>query len=339
MFHRTLACGLIAGLALAGAPARTFAIGPNHGGGAAGHAAAAPSGPVHSSASAGGCGPVMTTVTVYEQVPETYTGTRTVYKNECVSEAYTAYRTETVPEARQVTRYVSRQVHETKQITVNTWQTVQTTEMRTVTKRVPVCKEVTTISRKCVDNGCWQSECVETFASKLKGKFNSCGHCPEYTSRKVWVSNKQWVETPCTKMVKSYECVTECVPTTVCKKVCVPEVKTVTSCRTVCEPITETVTVNVCKTVPYTGTRMVNKCVPVTESYTATRMVCRAVQKQVASYPSTGCGTGCGDACDPCSTGSGSGFGSKLRGMFSGGSLGLFKGKSCGGSSSTCGCN
>ena len=137
----------------------------------------------------------------------------------------------------------------------------------------------------------WQDECVETFASKLRGKFNSCGHCPEYTTRKVWHSNKQWIECPVTKTVKSYECVTETCPVTVCKKVCVPEVKNVTCCRTVCEPITETITVNECRTVPYTATRCVTKCVPVQEQVTCCSMVKRCVEKQVPA---------CDNCCNPC---------------------------------------
>lgn len=323
MFHRTLVYGLIAGAALMGSPAKSRACaGP-----CGGHSAA-------SNPCAPAAAPVFTTVTVYEQVPETYTATRTVYRTEYVNETYTAYRHECVPEQRQVTRYVSRQVQEVKNVTVNTWQTVQSTEMRTVTKRVPVCKQVTTITRKCVDNGCWQNECVETFRSKLRGKFaGDCGHCPEFTSRKVWVPNKQWIEVPCTKTVRSYECVTECVPVTVCKKVCVPEVRQVTCCRTVCEPVTETVTVNVSRCVPYQATRQVAKCVPHCETYTATRLVCKPVQKQVACYPAA-------PACDPCATDccdSGKGFGGRLRGLFSGFGGGLFGGKnSCG---SSCGCN
>ncbi|MBY0231693.1 MAG: hypothetical protein K2W96_20600 [Gemmataceae bacterium] len=320
MFHRTLVYGLVAGVALMGLPAKSRAT-HGHGGAAAAPVASAPvaSGPVASSAPAGGCGPVYTTVTVYEQVPETYTATRTVYRTEHVNETYTAYRHECVPEQRQVTRYVSRQVQEVKTITVNNWQTVQTTEMRNVTKRVPVCKQVTTITRKCVDNGCWVDECVETFASKLKGKFaDECNpHCPQYRTRKVWQSNKQWIEVPCTKTVKTWECVTECVPVTVCKKVCVPETRQVTCCRTVCEPVTETVTVNVSRCVPYTATRCVAKCVPVCENYTATRYVCRAVQKQVACAPAANaCNDACSNACDDC--GSGRGFGGRLRGLFAG---------------------
>ena len=328
MFPRALVYGLVAGTALMGLPAKSMA---GHGGAAAPVAG----GPVVSSAAGAGCAGAMNTVTAYEQVPETYTATRTVYKTQYVNEAYTAYRTETVPETRQVTRYVSRQVQEVKNVTSYTYQTVQSTEMRTVTKRVPVCKPVTTISRKCVDNGCYQDQCVETFCSKLKGKLHGdCGHCPDYRSKKVWVPNKQWIETPCTKMVRSYECVTETCPVTVCKKICVPQTRQVTCCRTVCEPVVSTVTCNVTKCVPYSCTRQVAKCVPVCESYTATRMVCRAVQKQVPCAPAANaCDNGCGNgnACDQCC--SGGGFGSRLRGLFSG-----FGGGLCGHKASSCGC-
>src|SRR4029077_15889748 len=45
-------------------------------------------------------GPAMQTVRVQEWVPEHYQATRTVSKTECVQQAYTAYRTECVPETR-----------------------------------------------------------------------------------------------------------------------------------------------------------------------------------------------------------------------------------------------
>src|SRR5262249_12311690 len=140
-----------------------------------------------------------------EMVPETYQATRTVYRQVTENQTYTAYRTETVPETRTVTRYVSRQVTEQVPVTTYSYHTVQETVMKNVTRRVPVCKPVTTITRKCVDNGHYETQCVETFLSKCRGKRNPCGHCPEYTSRQVWCSNKQWIECPVTKMVRSYE--------------------------------------------------------------------------------------------------------------------------------------
>lgn len=318
MFHRNLICGVLASVALIGLPGMS-------------RASAAPCG---GCAPAPSCAPVMTTITVYEQVPETYTATRTTYKTECVNETYTAYRHECVPETRQVTRYVSKTICETKDVVVNKWICTPVTEMKTITKKVPVCKEVTTISRKCVDQGCYVDECVETLCSKLKGAMSKCGHCPEYKTKKVWCPNKVWVETPCTKTVRTWECVTECVPCTVMKKTCVSEVQKVTCNRVVCEPVCETITVNVSRCVPYTATRQVTKCVPVCETYTATRLVCRAVQKQVACAAPAPAADCCHAETSCCS--SKKGFG----GLFSGGFGGMFKKCGCAPAPSCgCGCN
>lgn len=318
MLRRNLICGLLASVALIGLPGMTLA---DH------HSTTpadskAPAAPVASSSS-GACPPGMTTITVYERVPETYTATRTVYKTEYVDETYTAYRMESVPETRQVTRYVSKTITEVKDVVVNKVMCVPTTEYRTVTKRVPVCKQVTTISRKCVDQGHYECVSTETLLSRLRGHFNPCDHCPDYRTRKQWVPNYVTIETPVTKTVRSFECVTETVPVTVNKKVCVQEVKKVNVCRVVCEPVTETVTVNVQKCVPYTATRKVAKCVPVTETYTATRMVCKPVQKQVP-VSNDPCADPCKDPCaQPCS-------GGRLRSLFRGGFGGLFRGCGCG---------
>lgn len=313
MFHRTLICGLLGGVALIGLPGMTHA---SH------HASSAPVSSASAPVVGPGCAPapIVTTVTVYEQVPETYTATRTVYKSELVTESYTAYKYETVQEPKTVTKYVPKTIKEVKEVVVSKWVCVPTVEHKTVTKKVPVCKTVTEMQRKCVDQGCYKETCEETLVSRLKGHFHGCGHCPDYRTKKVWVPNKVWVETPVTKTVRSWECVTETVAVTVNKKVCVQEKQNVETCRVVCEPVTETVMVSVSKCVPYAATRQVSKCVPVTETYTATRYVCKPVQKQVVSNPA------------PCSESR-----SLFSGLFSGGFGGLFKGCGCGKAAPDCG--
>jgi hypothetical protein len=259
--------------------------------------------------------PAYKTVCVTEWVPETYTGTRTVYKKECVPEKYTAYRTECTAECKTRTctfnRVVSEWVEEARTVCVCT--PVQ--EERTVMKKVVTCVPVTTMVCKTVDNGHWECKevaCGPTLTERLHGLLgklkrhhdcgcesacgDSCGGCetacaPRTKTVKVWVSCKTTVQVPCTRMERKVECVPEKCMVTVNKMV--PTTKMVKVCKTRCVPETktETYTVMVPHKVAYEATRMVTKCVPVTEKYTCCKMVARQVEKQVA------CDTGCGESC------------------------------------------
>jgi hypothetical protein len=247
--------------------------------------------------SAACCAPAVRTITVNEWVPETYEATRTVYRPECVTEKYTAYRTECVTETRtrQVTcnRYVTEYVDKP----FTTWTCVPTCETRTVCKTVWVCKPVTTVKRRCVDQGHY--ECREVPAHPLLGRLrhkNDCCDpcapcCPPTKTVKVWVPCKVWIEEPCTRMERCRETRYETCQVTVIKKVCTTEVRKVAVCKCVPECKTETYCVQVPRQVAFEATRTVTKCVPVVEKYTACRMVCRTVQKQV-----------CDDCCSICCT-------------------------------------
>jgi hypothetical protein len=213
-----------------------------------------------------------------EMVPEYYTTTRTVMRQECRQEKYTAYRCESycVPEQRTCTTY--KRVCETTMVPKTVCCKVPCWEDRVemCTRMVKQC--VTEYRTKCVDNGHWETQCVPAgpgLFDRLCGKNDCCDSCPRYKSKKVWVSCKQTVCEPVTRT----KCVRECYP--VCKKVCTykTEVKTVmTPCTTwKCVPECSTVTVNVTKTrmVPYEACRMVSVCVPHCETVTLCRMVPR----------------------------------------------------------------
>lgn len=289
MSYRHAIRGLLAGLALVAASASAQA---GHGSsgccGSANHSGPIAPTPAYAAAS-NACAPATRTITVYEQVPEYYETTRTVYRQQQVQETYTAYRHECVPETRTRTKTVYRQVQEWKDVTTCTYKCVQVMETRTTYKKTKVCKEVCTVKRKCVDQGHWETQCVEVkpLFSKKSCDPCACEPCPRYKSKKVWVPCKVWVETPCVKKVW----VTECTPCTeqvcVTKKVPCYETKKVCCTRCVPECVTETYTVNVSRCVPYQATRCVTKCVPVGEKVTACRMVCKPVCKEVP-------------VCDPC---------------------------------------
>jgi hypothetical protein len=281
MFKSHLISGLLAGVALLGVCSYVDASGPC--GDSCGDSCAAP------------CAPAMRTVLVKEWFPENYETTRTTYKTEYVTETYTAYRTECVPETRTYTTNVTRMVPVTKDVEVTTYKCVPSVEMRTVTKKVPVCREVTTVTRKCVDQGHWecvQVECKPGLLERLHHKDCCCEPCPKYKTKKVWVPCKVWVETPCTKTVRTFECVTEQVAVTVNHTVPVKEIRKVCSYTCVSEPVVKTCTVNVSRCVPYQATRCVAKCVPVVEKVTACRMVCRMVEKQVPACEASCCSGG-----------------------------------------------
>jgi hypothetical protein len=248
------------------------------------------------SGACGGCGaaPAMQTICVQEWVPEHYQCTRTV------QEHYTAYRTQCCPQQQTKCITVNRMVPEWREICKTVCVPVTVCEQRTVMKTVTVCKPVTTCTRKCVDQGHYECQCVpvKSFFSKSKccdPCSCCCQPCQKTKMKKVWVPCKVWIETPCTKMVKC----TECVPTVCNVKVCkmVPQVQKCRVCcyRCVPEQKTITCTVMVQKCVPYQACRTVTKCIPCQETFTACRMVCRTVQKQVPV-----CNTCCNTCCDSC---------------------------------------
>jgi hypothetical protein len=261
----------------------------------------------------------MRTVTVTEWVPEQYESCRTVYKTEYVNETYTAYRTECVPETRTRMVTVSRMVPECRDVVRTTYKCVPTQETRTCTKQVWTCKPVTTIHRKCVDQGHWECcevPCEPGFFSRLgshrrHGCDDPCAPaCCEVKTKTVkkWVPNKVWIETPVTKMVRTCEYVPYTTCVTVNKMVPVQEVHKVTVNRCVTEQQCQTYTVNVARQVPYQATRCVAKCVPVQEKVTCCRMVPRQVQKCVPVCEP------CEPACDACETGHRGFFGRRHSG-------------------------
>jgi hypothetical protein len=255
------------------------------------------------------------TVCVTEWVPEYYQATRTAWKSEVVPQTYTAYRTEMVPTQQTRTYLVSKCVPEVQTRTRIVCTPVTEVQPRTITRCVVNCVPVTTMCTRTVDRGHYECrEVVEPCApaatscghgGRLGGLFRGRNHgscaapcgddCgPTYVTRtvRVWVPNCVTESYPVTRMQRQVSYVNETVNVTVCKMVPKEETYQVTVNKIVCEPRTETVTVNVCKMVPYEATRMVTRCVPVTENYTACRMVPRTVERQVACYDSYGDGMG-----------------------------------------------
>lgn len=242
-------------------------------------------------------------ITVYEWVPEKYTTTRTVYKKECREETYTCYRCENVTEAREVVCQRMVPCMETK--IVERCVCVPVCEERTVMQQRCVCKPVTKCVRKCVDQGHWECkevECGPTLHDRLKKCFhkkdccdpcaNQCCEapaCPRTKTVKVWCAKPTWVEQQVTCMQKVTECVpVKCKVTVYKKEMRKEEVK---CCVNKC--VTEKKIVNVCvqKKVPYQAKRQVQVCVPVQEKVECCRMVCKAVEREVADH---------GDCCVPC---------------------------------------
>jgi len=244
----------------------------------------------------------MRTVPVTEWVPENYETFRTVYRTQCVQETYTAFRTICVPEVRTQVITVNQTIPEVHHVTRTTYVSVPTVEHKTVMKRVAVCKPVTTVTRKTVDMGhyeCREVPAREGCLTKLRKMCSRddccCEPCPPpMKTVKVWCPNKVCVETPHTRMVKTYECVPTVVPVTVCRMV--PQQCTVPVTTYRCVPVQKTVssTVMVAKQVPYQGVRTVARCVPVQERVSMCRLVPHTVLKQVPA-----CDTGC-EAPAPC---------------------------------------
>jgi len=237
------------------------------------------------------CAPAMRTICVVECVPEYYTTTRTVYRQEKVIEKYTAYKCETVPETRTRTCTVYEKVPVCETRTRTYCVSVPCTEQRTCMEKFWVCKPVTTCKKKCVDKGhyeCREEPCGSSWLSKFGSKKKDCCdpcacscECPKTKTVKVWVPCKVWVEEQCTKMVRvcEYRPVTKCVTT--CKKEVRHENYQVTVCKCVPKTKVETYTACVEKKTPYEATREVCKSVPHQETVTCCRMVKRTVEKQV----------------------------------------------------------
>jgi hypothetical protein len=219
------------------------------------------------------CGPAFRTVTVTEYRPTTVEEVRTVYKRVCETEKYTAYRTECESQTR--TR------------TVCCTKLVPTVEERTITRRVAVCKPVTVMVTKTRDCGhyeCREVPCGPSFHDRVRKHFhhndccaNECCEVVRTKTVKVWVPNIVCEQVPCTRIERTWECVTEKCNVTVCK--CVTENKE------------ETYTVLVPKCVPYEATRTVSRCVAVQEKVNVCKLVPCTVEKQVPC-----CETSC---CEP----------------------------------------
>jgi hypothetical protein len=256
-------------------------------------------------------GPATCTVWVNEWVPEQYQATRTVYRTEQRTETYTAYRTVSVPEqrTRTVTHYrmVPETVMECRTVCVN----VPVCEERTVMKTKTCWKRVTEIERKCEDKGhyeCREVPCGPSLRDRLSKHFGHKKDCcadeccePVRTKTvRVWVPCPTWVEKPVCKLKRVTECYPEVIKVNTCRKEFRTEQVAVTRCRCVPECRTETYTVCVSRCVPYQATRCVSVCVPHQETYTACRMVCRKVAREVTVAPACEpdcCAPAC---CTPC---------------------------------------
>ncbi|MBY0523936.1 MAG: hypothetical protein K2R98_11090 [Gemmataceae bacterium] len=254
------------------------------------------------------CAPAYRTVCCYEWVPEQFQATRTCYKTECRQETYTAYRCECVPETRTRVCTVYKMVPETRVETRTYCVCVPVCEEKTVMQACWSCVPVTKMVKKCVDQGHWECRevcCKPSLCDRIKEACKKhkegCCYCPppvKTKTEKCWVPCKVWVECPVTCMEKvcTYKPVTvKCVSY---KKELRSEQVNVTCCKCVAEQRTETYTCYTTRQVPVQCTRNVAVCVPVTETVTCTRMVCRKVEKQVACAP-TCCETSC---CTPCCT-------------------------------------
>jgi hypothetical protein len=247
------------------------------------------------------CAPATRTITVTEYKPTTVEEVRTVYKTVCEQEKYTAYRSECVPEVRTRTVCCTKQVPVVEERTCTVWKSVPTVEERIVTKKVAVCKPVTTYVTKTRDCGhyeCREVPCGPSFSERLHKAFHhhDCCECEcpcecvRTKTVKCWVPNIVCEQVPCTRMVKTWECVTEKCNVTVCKQVAETKTVQVTVCKCVNETKEEKYTVMVSKCVPYEATRTVSRCVPVQEKVTVCKLVPCTVEKQVA----------CDACCEPC---------------------------------------
>jgi hypothetical protein len=244
------------------------------------------------------CAPATRTVTVTEYRPTTVEEIRTVYKTVCETEKYTAYRTECVPETRKRTVLCTKLVPTVEERTCTTYKSVPTVEERLVTKRVEVCKPVTVMVTKTRDCGhyeCREEPCGPSFHDRLRKHFHhkDCCECECEVVRtktvKVWVPNIVCEQVPCTRIERTWQCVTEKVNVTVCKLVPETQKFTVTVNKCVTESREETYTVNVPKCIPYEATRTVSRCLPVQEKVNVCKLVPCTVEKQVSCCEAEPC--------------------------------------------------
>ncbi len=243
--------------------------------------------------------PAPCTRTCIEWVPEKYQTTRTVYRHECTEERYTAFRCECVAEDRTRECTVYKRVMETKTEMRNVCVCVPTCEERVVMEKHWVCKPVTCMVKKCVDQGhyeCREVECKPSFFERLKKcckKDDCCEECPKTKTVKVWVPCKVMVECPVTRMQRVCECRPVTCKVTVNKMVQRQEAVQVCSWKCVPEKKIEHFQVMVTRKVPFEATRTVVRCVPVKEEVTCTRLVPRTVERPIDCCPSSCCPTTC----------------------------------------------
>jgi hypothetical protein len=229
--------------------------------------------------------PCFKTVCVTEWVPQNYETFRTVYKTEYTTEAFTAYKTVCVPETRTQVITVNKSVPVIKTGFRTVYKCVPSVEVHTGYKTEWQCREVTTVSRKCVDQGYYACKevCVEpNCLDKLKAKLHHECCVPAKTKTvKEWVPNKVWIETPHTHTERFAVKVPYTYEVTVNKSVPVQESFQYTTYTCVPEQITQNYTVHVARQVPYQATRTVAHQVAVQEKVLQCKLVPVSVEKQV----------------------------------------------------------
>ena len=190
-------------------------------------------------------------------VPEYYTATRTVMKCQMVEETRMVTVMERVPEERLVRRTVCRMAPETREVDVVRHVCKPVVEEKTVTRCVKVVTPVEKTVTRCVDKGH-----VECQPVGCKGAM-----------RPVWVSNPV-METATVVVNESHrEKVQQTVQRVRMQREAVVEKARVTCCKPVMETVEEKVVVMVCRPVTKEVVCRVPRMVPVTETYTACRMV------------------------------------------------------------------
>jgi hypothetical protein len=242
------------------------------------------------------------TVYVKELVAEPYTCTKTVYKTESKEEKYTAYKCVQVPVEKTRTVTVYKTVAETKPVTRKVVTCVPTVEEKTTMVSHWVTHQVTVMEKKCVDKGhyeCKEVPCGPSLSERVHKLCSSkhscdcepvCEPCPRTKTVKCWVPCPTYIDVPKCKTERVCETKPVTCKVTVYKRVEKEETCNVTVNKCVAEQKTEKYTCYETKQVPYEATRTVTKCVPVQETVTGTRMVCKTVAKQVPVAP----------ACNPC---------------------------------------
>jgi len=174
-----------------------------------------------------GCGPTTIKVNVTEWVTEQVPVTRTTYKTEWREETRQGTRTEYAQECRQGTRTVNRLVTETENVTRTYTVRVPYTEQRQGVETLWVSRQVTETVNVSVDRGHYETVIVPVtgvrgslakFGHKLKGGFGGHGHgdcCDPCACACVC----EYVPTECKKVwcpciVCEQKCCTRCVKST-----------------------------------------------------------------------------------------------------------------------------